>query len=364
MNQTNSSSKVTYIIYFFVFAAALLFTSCGNSKSESSTSDHDALPEEKNRVETVVIQREDFMREIVSNGKLNAIKKAELYFKTDGIIASINVKNGQSVSGNSILATLENEDIQFTLKQSRMNLEKAEIDKKDALLSMGYNEVPENKVLADHLRIANIRSGYNDAKLAVEKAENTLEKATLKAPFSGKVEGVKQMLFERASLSEPFCTLISDSRFTVDFPLLETEINEVQLGQKISVLPIAGAESGTGIITEINPRVDENGLIWLKAEVPNQGGYMEGMNVKINIKRAIPGQLVVPKQAVVLRQNREVLFRYTGGIAYWTYINVLDENEKQYAVEAAEGATLNPGDTVIISNNLNLAHESEVEIEE
>jgi uncharacterized Zn ribbon protein len=87
------------------------------------------------------------------------------------------------------------------------------------------------------------------------------------------------------------------------------------------------------------------------------------MNVKVSIKKAVPNQLIVPKQAVVLRQNREVLFRYTGGIAYWTYINVLDENENQYSVEAAEGATLEPGDTVIISNNLNLAHESEVEIE-
>ena len=88
------------------------------------------------------------------------------------------------------------------------------------------------------------------------------------------------------------------------------------------------------------------------------------MNVKVSIKETIINQLVVPKQAVVLRQNHEVLFRYTKGSAYWTYINVLYENENQYSVEAVEGATLEPGDTVIISNNLNLAHESEVEIEE
>lgn len=364
MNLANPLVKVVFTFYTLtLMSVALLFSSCNNGSSESTTSEHDALPEEKNLVETVVILREDFMREIVSNGKLTAIQKAELYFKTDGIIADIKVKNGQTVSNSEVLAMLHNEDTQFTLKQSRMNLEKAEIDKKDALLSMGYNDLPENKILADHLRIANIRSGYNDAKLAVEKAENTLEKTTLKAPFEGKIEGLKQMPYERASLAEPFCTLINDSKFIVDFPLLETEIHEVQLGQKVSVLPIAGAQSGTGIITEINPRVDENGLIWLKAEVPNRGGYMEGMNVKINIKRSIPEQLVVPKQAVVLRQNREVLFRYTGGIAYWTYVNVLDENEKQYAVEAAEGAILNSGDTVIISNNLNLAHESQVEID-
>ncbi len=364
MNQTNSSSKVIYIVYCIVFLAATLFSSCRDRKSEAATSEHDVLPEEKNRVETVVLQREDFTREIISNGKLAAIQKAELYFKTNGIIASVNVKNGQSVSASTVLASLQNEDIQFTLKQARMTMDKAEIDKIDALLSMGYNGVSKDKILSDHVRIANIRSGYNDASLALEKAERALDDATLKAPFAGKVEGLKQKPFEKASSSEPFCTLINDARFTIDFPLLETEVSEVQIGQKVTVSPIAGAKTAMGTITEINPRIDENGLAWIKAEVTNPGAYLEGMNVKVSIKKAIPDQLVVPKQAVVLRQNREVLFRYTGdGIAFWTYINVLDENENQYSVEAAEGAILNPGDTVIISNNLNLAHESEVEME-
>jgi hypothetical protein len=87
------------------------------------------------------------------------------------------------------------------------------------------------------------------------------------------------------------------------------------------------------------------------------------MNVKVSIRNAIAGQLVVPKQAVVLRDNREVLFRYTGsGVAWWTYVKVVDENENQYSVVAEDGGRLEPGDTIIISNNLNLAHESVVTI--
>jgi len=190
-----------------------------------------------------------------------------------------------------------------------------------------------------------------------------LERTVLTAPFAGTIVGLTQHPYEKANLANPFCTLLNDNRFYIDFPLLETEIDKVKLGQKVSISPIAGAKQSTGTITEINPRIDENGLVWLKAEVKNPGGYMEGMNVNVSIKRAIANQLVVPKQAVVLRQNREVLFRYTKGTAYWTYIEVLNENEKEYSVIAAEGATLELGDTVIISNNLNLAHESEVEIQ-
>ena len=357
VSKFNHLSRVLAVI---IIAVSLF--SCKIKTQDESQVDHDALPEEKNRVEIIVLQQQDFTREIISNGKLAAILKAELYFRNPGVIKSIDVKNGQLVAKGTELARLQSDDYRFALEKAKVAMEKAEIDRLDALLSMGYKEGDKN-VPPSHLKIANIRSGYDQVKIQLEEAQRNLAEATLNAPFSGKVAGVKQKAYEKADQSEPFCTLINDSKFTIDFPLLETEVAQVKTGQKVTVTPVAGAKETTGTITEINPQIDENGLEWLKAEVVNPGGYIEGMNVKVSIKKAIPNQLVVPKQAVVLRQNREVLFRYTGGIAYWTYVNVLDENEKQYAVKAAEDAMLNAGDTVIISNNLNLAHESEVVIE-
>jgi membrane fusion protein, multidrug efflux system len=336
--------------------------SCTLKSGEQNTSGNEPLPAEPNRVEVMALERGDFYREIVSNGKLAAIEKAGLYFQNSGTIEAVNVRNGQTVQTSVELARLQNDEFRFNMKKAEVALEKATIDRLDALLSMGYKSL-EAEIPADHLKIANIRSGYNQAKIQHEEAVYQLENAILKAPFAGKVEGVTQKAWEKTDLSKPFCTLINDNRFTISFPLLETEVHEVTAGQKITVTPIAGLSPATGVVTEMNPRIDENGLAWVKAEVNNPGGYMEGMNVKVSIKKAIPNRLVVPKQAVVLRQNREVLFRYTHGTAYWTYVEVLDENESQYAVVAAEGATLEQGDTVIISNNLNLAHESEVEME-
>jgi len=348
-------------IILLIFALSTLFFGCTSYSENNEKNPNESLPEEKNIVETVVLKKQDFTREIISNGKLAAIQKAELYFKNPGIIETVKFRNGENISTNVELARLQNDDYKFNVEKAQVSMEKAEIDRLDALLSMGYKTGSEN-ISAEHKKIANIRSGYDQAKIQIAEATQQLENISLKAPFAGKVEGLKQKAFEKADLSKPFCTLINDSQFTIEFPLLETEISQVNMGQKVAISPIAGAKQTEGNITEINPRIDENGLVWVKAEVTNPGGYMEGMNIKVSIKRVISGQLVVPKQAVVLRQNREVLFRYTGGIAYWTYIKVLDENEHQYSVIAAEGATLELGDTVIISNNLNLAHESEVEM--
>ena len=346
-----------------LFAAGLLLLiSCTRGAGEQTSSGSEPLPAERNRVNTIVLEQGDFFREIVSNGKLSAIEKAGLYFQNAGTIDSVSVRNGQTVQAGTELARLQSDEFQFNMKKADVAMEKATIDRLDALLSMGYKSL-ESNISPEHMNIANIRSGYHQVQIQHEEAVYQLQHAVLKAPFAGKVEGVTQMSWEKADLSRPFCTLINDSRFTISFPLLETEVQEVSTGQRITVTPIAGLAPATGIVTELNPRIDENGLAWVKAEVANPGGYMEGMNVKVSIKKAIPGQLVVPKQAVVLRQNREVLFRYTRGTAYWTYINVLDENESQYAVVAASDASLSAGDTIIISNNLNLAHEAEVERE-
>ncbi|WP_163324801.1 efflux RND transporter periplasmic adaptor subunit [Draconibacterium mangrovi] len=353
--------SILQVAVLLVFALFITMA-CTNKPNASAEVNKEALPEEKNTVEVITLEEKDFLKEIVSNGKLSASQQAELYFEVSGSLATINVKNGNIINKNDVIASLDNESYRLNMKKADITLEQAKIDKLDALIGVGYSTT-DTVYSKEHEAIADIRSGYNQALVTFDEARLQLDKTSLKAPFSGKVSGVKQKPFEQANTSEPFCTLINDQHFYIDFPLLETEISKVKLGQDVTISPISGASNTKGKICEIDPKIDENGLIWLKAEVENPGEYMQGMNVKVSIKQAIPDQLVVPKEAVVLRQNREVLFRYTQGIAYWTYINVLNENENEYAVVAAEGATLSAGDTVIVSNNLNLAHESEVEIE-
>jgi membrane fusion protein, multidrug efflux system len=92
---------------------------------------------------------------------------------------------------------------------------------------------------------------------------------------------------------------------------------------------------------------------------------MDGMNVKVYIETNVPNQLVVPRSAVLLRDNQEVLFKYVSGTTFWTYVQVLHENSTSYAIIANpdKGEILDPGDTIIVSGNLNLAHESKVEIQ-
>ena len=123
-----------------------------------------------------------------------------------------------------------------------------------------------------------------------------------------------------------------------------------------------------GSIVSINPTVDQNGQIAVTAEVPGSDNLIDGMNVRITVENSVPDQLVVPKSAVVIRDNMEVLFRIdpNTGRSLWTYVNVLMSNTTEHVVEANKdrGADLNVGDRIIITGNLNLGDDRPVVIVE
>lgn len=122
--------------------------------------------------------------------------------------------------------------------------------------------------------------------------------------------------------------------------------------------PFSGGETRQGRVAEINPMVDENGMVRVWASVDGGNGLIDGMNVRVSVKRAVAETLVVPKSAVVLRSGRQVIFTLDGDKAMWNYVTTGLENLSEYTV--TEGLT--PGMTIITSGNVNLAHESPVKI--
>ena len=90
------------------------------------------------------------------------------------------------------------------------------------------------------------------------------------------------------------------------------------------------------------------------------------MNVKVFIESKSKGEMVVPKSAVVIRDGYDVLFTYNPdtGKAGWVYLDVLASNSSSHIVRGNQqkNASLAEGESIIISGNLNLANDSNVEI--
>jgi RND family efflux transporter MFP subunit len=317
-----------------------------------------------NPVEVMTLSERDFNKQVVSNGRLEAVRRAVLSFGASGRIASVDVANGSRVAAGATLASLDTEDTAFAVEKARLAYEKSRLDLSDRLLDFDYAPDVDTASVPDQtMRIVYLRSGYLDTRQALTEARLAHERATLRAPFAGKVADVKQRVYEQAA--GEFCTVIDDSAFDVQFSVLETEADFVATGRSVKVYSFNDPGSVvTGRITAVNPTVDGNGQVAVTAKIPGNGRMLDGMNVRVMVEQVVPGQLVVPKSAVILRDGLEVLFRYVDGKSVWTYVHITASNSTEHIVapNIDRGADLNVGDVIITSGNLNLGDGTDVEI--
>ena len=68
--------------------------------------------------------------------------------------------------------------------------------------------------------------------------------------------------------------------------------------------------------------------------------------------------IIVPKAALLIRDKRSLVFVFKNNLAKWHYVKTGETND-QY-VEIKEG--IEPGDSVIVEGNYNLAHDATVKI--
>lgn len=354
-----------YVALSASLAAALAVSSCGSSGSDGDARDGKLEYEPSvNEVEVITLRSQPFSRQLVANGRLSAARRISMSFRSPGVIAGIDAENGRQVSAGDRIAFQDARDRELELESARIALDKAALDYYDVLAGQGYAARDTVSVPENVREMARMRSGYDAALVSLKKAELECRGSVLYAPFDGKVADIKLHAFDMSG-SDPFCTLVDDSSFDVDFTVLESEYPFLEKGLVVRVSPFSmDGKELEGRIVSINPTVDKNGQIAVKATVKNDGSLIDGMNVRVVVERIMPSMLVVPKNAVVIRDNLEVLFRYSEGKAVWTYVNVLMSNSESHAVQANEdrGADLSEGDTVIVSGNLNIADGSEVTI--
>ena len=332
---------------------------CGGASEERQETVETILPDEEVAVTVCPLAEVDFQHELISNGKLAAKRRVDLRFESSELIAHIYVKNGDRVRKGMKLAELDGFKLQNQVDQALDALEKSKLEVQDVLIGQGYMLADSAKVPAATLKLARLKSGYDQALATYELAVRSLEMGTLVAPFDGVIANLFTRQGNPASATEAFCTVIDPQSLEADFTVLENELPLIKVGDPVEVSPYAAADlTVAGRISEINPMVDDAGMVRVRATVSADKRLFEGMNVRVSVRRSLGQQLVVPKQAVVLRSGKQVVFTLVNGKAYWNYVRTGLENAGSYTI--LEG--LKEGDEVIISGNINLAHEAPVTV--
>ena len=356
-----NSYLLTLLVLTSYLLSLSLLVSCSSKKTapdEGSVST--ILPDEIPEVRAMRLEFTDFYHEQISNGVISARNRADLRFQLSENIAAIYVKNGDRVTKGQKIAMIDQFKLQIALAQAKDNLERAKLDLQDVLIGQGFSWNDSARIPADVMQLARVKSNYDNSMNQHALAGYNLYNSTLYAPFDGIVANLFSKVYNLPDGSQPFCTIIDNLHPETDFKVLESEFPYLHVGDKIRVSPFSANDySCEGQIVEINPSVDKNGMVMVKAYINNpQNRLYDGMNVQINMQRSLGRQLVIPKEALVLRTNRKVVFTLKNNHAEWVYVQTSLENSSSYVV--TEG--LNPGDSIIYEGNINLAHESPVRV--
>ena len=353
--------RIVYQYCFWILMAG--FYACNQASSNIQSeeeADSVAYSNEVPATEVAITVAKEgtFESEIISNGKLTAMEKSELYFDIKEPVRKILVKNGDFVKKGDTLAVLENFTLKNKLKQVQLLHEKTRLNFYDLLIGQGYDHNKLSEIPPEVLDLARVKSGLSGAENDLELAEYQYNQSFLLAPMAGIIANLYDKENNYPTANKPFCTVINHSRFEIVFPVMENEVHLVKQGAKVDVVPYFDQQLKlTGRVREINPVIDKNGLINLTAVVNNKSNLLvEGMNVKVYLKSPVKNKLVIPKQAVTLRTEKPVVFTYKNGTAHWNYVTPGLENSSSVTIE--EG--LEDGDSVIYEGNIHLAHGTEV----
>jgi RND family efflux transporter MFP subunit len=343
-------------------AVIMAIVSCSSKPKEAKVEQvQTKLAEEQTQVKVVKLSKTAFASEMLANGTVAASRKADLYFQSNEIVTSVFVKNGERVVKGQKIAQLDLFKLNNALQQASDNLEKSKLELQNVLIGQGYALKDSVRVPKDVMRIAKTRSNFENSRIQHEMAAYNLKNAVLYAPFNGVVANLfNKEQNQPANNGQPFCTIVDNDAPEVIFQVLENELTLISTGDKVVVSPFSVAGySAVGKIVEINPVVDKSGMVRVKATVQSPTNKLyDGMNVNVRVQKTLHNQLVIPKKALVLRSNRQVVFTLRDGKAMWNYVKTGLENSTGFIV--IEGLT--EGDNVIYDGNINLAHEAPVTV--
>lgn len=326
-------------------------------KSETTTRKEAGIP-----VKVIEAKKRPFSTVLFSNGKIVAERRVEVKLRTNGRIEQLPIRNGSFIHKADLLCQQEEEALKLQLEEGFLKYDQALLNRNILLIEQGGDAGDTLSVSETVLKTIHTKSGLKEAQLDLKKTQYELKQTRIYAPISGWITALKLNKYQEGSKGESICSIINPSSFKLYFTVLERDISVMAVGNSLSFGPVNEHNLPfRAKIDRIVPVVDQHGLITVIANIEKgHTKLLEGMKVNVRIEKSRIDRIVIPKEARVLRNNKDVVFTVdrTTNLVNWKYVTIDQENDTHLAV--SEG--LQEGDLVIYHNNLNLDQDTRVKI--
>ncbi len=337
---------------------------------------------------------------VSTEGTIRARHETELRAEIAGTVVGVYASEGQRLRRGQLIARLDNREYEAALEEARarylqalsvLSVEDGDIDiadlareVRDEFASLEKLERQGKLTRAERVareveadlkaiksgsfrfEVAAARSGVSEARASLARARVNLERTEIRAPFSGVLTGFTMARGERVTVNETLGTLVDNLNLEAEVGVLEADLAYVEEGKPALVEVPALSRTIPVTVDVVSPSFDSSTrtcrvLLRLKNE---DGKLRPGMFVRAEIAgRTFENRLLVPREAILTRDGRPLLFKASNKRASWLYVKLGEGNEHLVeVVRVLQGGSLEPGDEVIVPNHLTLAHEAKIRV--
>lgn len=407
-------SSLRPLAYLTAIVTVILLAGCFGSQSKDGAANDsttvaasDSTKAKKPRKEKAIkvnigeIRRGELVLPVYADGAIRTPRSVTIKTKVGGELRSVLVRDGDHVRRGQVLARIDAreyeialeesrykhlqalsqmaaEDDTFTVNNSALKAFRAGRDDLESLLHKGaitreeYQsrilELEMNSLQAGAFRDAVFeqRTGLADARMAEERAKLNLEYTEIRAPFAGIVQGLTMVTGEMLTVGSPVCTIFNNDHLEASVNVLEADLGHLSEGRPVLLAIPATGDTLQTAIDVISPTLDQASRtceVLIRFDNP-EGRYRPGMFVRAQIAGVVyQDKLLAPKDALLIRDNRPLVFKKEGDRARWLYVDVgLQNDEWVEILKVYSGGSLAPGDEVVVSDHLTLAHEARIKV--
>ncbi|MFT3886502.1 MAG: efflux RND transporter periplasmic adaptor subunit [Flavobacteriales bacterium] len=292
-------------------------------------------------------------------GTLEPYDHAKVMVNAQGKLASLSVDLGSRVSKGQVLGSLDVAGKQLELEAAELSLAKLQKDHDR------YKELYAGKA-ASEVNYDDARFQYENARVKVDQIRQQLRDAQVIAPVGGTVVAKNVEVGEYVPANTAVVEVVDIARLKANVFVSERDAYRVQPGRAVEITTdIYPGERFPGKVTFVSPRGDASHNYEVEVAVDNSKAHplKSGTFVTATFTGSEEGQaLMIPKTALAEGMKNAYVFVVDRADSTFrsTQRKLTLGREVGDAVEVVDG--LKPGDTVVLTGQLNLGEGTLVRI--
>lgn len=338
---------------FIVSACLFGFNSCKEKADAEGPQKKDRGNNGPTIVDVIIAAPRAIDNKIEANGTVVANEYAELHPEISGRITYLNVPEGAHIAKGTIIARINDADLQATLEKAKVQLDlyqKTEERDKKLLEINGINQ-------ADYdLAVNNV----NSIKADIAYTEAQIEKTIIRAPFDG-IVGLRQVSpGAYATPATIIATVQQLDKIKIDFTVPEQYTPVIKKGSMVDVqIDAVSNTHRKALIVATEPQINLSSRNLKVRAILQEGQGHPGAFVKVYVNAGVDKRaIMVPTNCIIPDDRNNQVITVKEGKAQ--FVNVLTGIREANNIEITKG--LNPGDTVIVTGVLFARPKSAVQV--